>query len=601
MSVSKAPALVTRPKALPVSPARSNHVVQFYQEDPALIDELARLIGISLASGDGAIVIATKPHRDALVRELAVRGVNIPQAIAEGRYLSLDAAETLSRIMPGHMPNLELCDEILGEAIAKVNAAGKTNKPCTVIFGEMVALLWARGKHHAAIRLEELWNTLADRHSFSLRCAYPMKGFNQDVEGELFVKICAEHSSVVPLGANGSVLSDDEHRRTVAKLQQRVEVLESERALRASEQRFRLLVEAVQDYAIFTLDQDGRVNSWNVGAERLKGYKASEILGEHFSRFYPQDDIRASKPQREIEIALRDGRVEDEGWRVRKDGSMFWANVVITALKDQDGRAIGFSKVTRDFTERMQAQRQLEDSERKLRASEESLRDLSLHLLRTQDEERRRIGRDLHDSLGQYLSVLKMKLDGLKNAAAREKTSNVDDLAQCVQLTEEAVKEVRTISYLLYPPMLEEMGLKSAIPWYLEGFTKRSGIKTTFEITPDFGRVAADVELAFFRVLQESLTNVHRHSGSPTATVRLLNTGETVVLEISDQGKGVPLGNFEEGSADWLGALGVGLRGMSERVRQIGGKLELSSTKRGTTVAAVVPIHKAHPTVASQQ
>jgi PAS domain S-box-containing protein len=599
MSLSKAPALATSPNALPLSPARANHVVQFYQEDHTLIDELARLIGTSLANGDGAIVVATKPHRDALARELAVRNVDIPRATAEERYLSLDAAETLSRIMAGQIPDRELFDELLAGAIAKVNAAAKTNEPCTFIFGEMVALLWVEGKHHAAIRLEELWNTLADRHSFSLRCAYPMKGFNQDAQGELFVKICGEHSSVVPLGANGRALSDDEHRRTVAKLQQRLEVLESERALRASEQRFRLLVEAVQDYAIFTLDRDGRVDSWNVGAERLKGYKASEILGEHFSRFYPEVDIRASKPQREMELALRDGRVEDEGWRVRKDGSMFWANVVITALKDDDGRAIGFSKVTRDFTERMQAHRQLEASERKLRVSEESLRDLSLHLLRTQDEERRRIGRDLHDSLGQYLSVLKMKLDGLRNAAAREKTSNLDDLAQCAQLTEEAVKEVRTISYLLYPPMLEEMGLKSAIPWYLEGFTKRSGIKTTFEITSDFGRVAPDVELAFFRVLQESLTNVHRHSGSPAAIIRLLNTGETVVLEISDEGKGVPLGNFEEGSADWLGAHGVGLRGMSERVRQIGGKLELSSTKDSTTVAAVVPIHRANPIAAS--
>jgi PAS domain S-box-containing protein len=599
MSTSKVPTLAGGSPALPPPDAPSNHVVQFYQEDRALIDELAGLIGASLAQGDAAIVVATEDHRDTLVRELTARDVNIARAATEGRYVALDAAETLSRFMIGPMPDAARFSALLGGTIATAKAAARAEAPCIVIFGELVALLWTQGKHEAAIRLEEMWNGLASTHSFSLRCAYPMNGFNHGTHRESFMRICSEHSSVIPLGVSGLLLSDDERLRTIASLQQRLEVLESEKALRESEQRFRLLVDAVQDYAIFMLDPEGRVNSWNAGAERLKGYKASEIIGEHFSRFYPEVDVRARKPQRELEIALRDGRVEDEGWRIRKDGSRFWANVVITALKDRDGRAIGFSKVTRDFTERMQTQLELQNSERKLQASEKSLRDLSLHLLRTQDEERRRIGRDLHDSLGQYLSVLKMKLDGLKGVAEKNQTCDLDDLTQCAQLTEEAVKEVRTISYLLYPPMLEEMGLKSAIPWYLEGFTKRSGIATTFEITPGFARLAADVELSFFRVLQESLTNVHRHSGSASATVRLLNTGETIVLEISDQGKGTPLGNFEEGTQDWMGALGVGLRGMSERVRQIGGKLELSSSKAGTTVAAVVPIQKTQPITTS--
>jgi PAS domain S-box-containing protein len=589
MSISNRPNLVTKPGALPVS---LTHVVQFYHEDHALIAELARLIKISLLRGDAAMVVATEPHRDALAHELTAQGLNVTALSAEGRFVAMDARDTLSRFMVDHMPDPERFAEVLGGAIAKAKVAAKSSEPCIVVFGEMVAQLWADGKHDAAIRLEELWNKLANEHSFSLRCAYPMTGFNKDGHSESFMRICAEHSSVVPLGSGGLLLGDDEGLRTIAKLQQKLEVFESEKALRESEQRFRLLVEAVQDYAIFMLDTEGRISSWNLGAERLKGYKASEIIGQHFSRFYPAEDIRAMKPQRELEDALRDGRVEDEGWRLRNDGSRFWANVVITALKDKEGRAIGFSKVTRDFTERMQAQRDLRASERKLQISEQSLRELSLHLLRTQDEERRRIGRDLHDSLGQYLSVLKMKLDGLAGLAARNKSTDLDDLTQCAQLTEDAVKEVRTISYLLYPPMLEEMGLKSAIPWYLDGFTKRSGIRTTFEITPDFDRLAADAELAFFRVLQESLTNVHRHSGSQSAVVRLLNTGETIILEISDQGKGTPLGNFEEGSTDWTGALGVGLRGMSERIRQIGGKLELASSTEGTTVSAIVPIQK---------
>jgi PAS domain S-box-containing protein len=567
------------------------HVVQFYQEDHLLIEELASLIGTALVSGESAIVVATEVHRDALAAELKSRGLNISKATAEGRYLAFDARETLAQFIVDHMPDERRFCELLGRRIASAKAASKSSEPRTVIFGEMVALLWSEGKQLAAIRLEELWNVLAQKHSFTLRCAYPMSGFHDEKHGEQFAEICARHSAVYPVG-NHLLLGYDERLRAIAKLQQEVEVLGYQKALYASEQRFRLLVEAVQDYAIFMLDPQGRVKSWNLGAERLKGYSASEIIGQHFSRFYPEEDIRAAKPQRELEIALRDGRVEDEGWRIRKDGTKFWANVIITLLKGVDGNVLGFSKVTRDFTARVQTERALQDSKRKLQDSEKSLRALSLHLLRTQDEERRRIGRDLHDSLGQYLSVLKMKLDGLQMEASRKQTGDLDDLKQCIQLTEDAVKEVRTISYLLYPPMLEEMGLKSAISWYLDGFTKRSGIKTTLEVSPNYGRLADDVELALFRVLQESLTNVHRHSGSQTAVVRLLSLDGSVVLQVIDHGKGTQLQNYEQNGEDWLGALGVGLRGMSERMRQLGGKLDLSSTDKGTTITATLPAQR---------
>jgi len=137
------------------------------------------------------------------------------------------------------------------------------------------------------------------------------------------------------------------------------------------------------------------------------------------------------------------------------------------------------------------------------------------------------------------------------------------------------------------------LGLKSAIPWYLEGFTKRSGIKTTFEVSPTFDRIPGDLELALFRVLQESLTNVHRHSGSPRATVRLLTENRCVLLQIIDEGSSTQSKNWENRTQDWMGTLGVGLRGMNERVRQLGGSLELSSVQGGTTVTATLPIPEA--------
>jgi signal transduction histidine kinase len=223
-----------------------------------------------------------------------------------------------------------------------------------------------------------------------------------------------------------------------------------------------------------------------------------------------------------------------------------------------------------------------------LEESENSLRQLSRHLLRTQDAERRRIGRDLHDSLGQYLAALKMKLAAL-NAIAGRDAGVARDIEECVHLADESIKEVRTVSYLLYPPMLEQFGLKSAISWYLDGFSDRSGIKTSFGIGKDFGRLDPDVELAMFRVLQESLTNVHRHSGSSTAEVRLRIQDGEAILEISDHGKGIS-GNLEKAGTIGIGTLGVGMRGMNERMRQLGGRIELSSSSSGTTVTAIIPI-----------
>jgi signal transduction histidine kinase len=182
-----------------------------------------------------------------------------------------------------------------------------------------------------------------------------------------------------------------------------------------------------------------------------------------------------------------------------------------------------------------------------------------------------------------------MKVDALKSTAEHTQQEDISELAECSQMIEEAIKEVRTISYILFPPMLEELGLQSAIPWYLEGFTKRSGIKTTFEVAPEFDRIRGDLELALFRVLQESLTNVHRHSGSSTAIVRLYSNGPTVVLQVTDEGRGTPTKNLEGRANDWMAAFGVGLRGMSERLRQLGGDLQISSTEAGTTITATLP------------
>ena len=566
----------------PSNPFQGNHVAYFYQESDSLLEALSEFIGAALGAGNAAVIIATKMHREGLQQRLTTRGLDVLKAAKQGRYVELDASELLSKFMVEGMPDADRFEEIVGGEIARTRALNKTARTEIVAFGEMVSLLWTEGKVEAAIRLEQLWNELAKKHSFLLRCAYPVANFHGEKNAQPLMRVCAEHSAVMLDESDTSFVSGE------AKI-----------ALRRSEEPFRLLVDAVQDYAIFMLDVEGHISSWNTGAERIKGYAVSEIIGKHFSIFYPEEDLKAGKPGRELEIATKEGRLEDEGWRLRKDGSRFWASVIITAIRNDAGRLVGFAKVTRDFTERIKANEALRkeivekaEAQRKLHDSEKSLRQLSLRLLQTQDEERRRIGRDLHDSVGQYLVGLKMKIDSFKSSRERGQRENASQLTECTQLIEEAIKEVRTISYLLYPPMLEELGLKSAIPWYLDGFTKRSGIKTTFEVSPDFDRVPGDLELALFRVLQESLTNVHRHSGSPTATVRLLTENSCAVLQVIDEGNGTQSKSWEDRGQEWMGALGVGLRGMNERVRQLGGTLELSSVRGGTTVTATVPIPK---------
>jgi PAS domain S-box-containing protein len=581
------------------SHTQDGHVVQLYAEDGFLVDVLSRFVGGALAVGDAAVVIATKSHHTELERRLSANGVDTDKAALQGRYIVLDAIETLPKVMVEGLVDEDRFRETVGQALTKAENSVARKQGRVAVFGELVALLWAGGKPWEAIRVEQLWNDLAKSHSFSLLCAYPIAGCNHERHIEPFLKMCGEHSSVIPSESYLVLRNEEERLRSIANLQQRAQVLEKELALRENEAPFRLLVEAVQDYAIFILNPEGYVSTWNIGAERIKGYKAEEIMGRHFSHFYPEEDVRNGKPQWELVVAAREGRFEDEGWRLRKDGSRFWANVIITAIKDDSGKLVGFAKITRDVTERMQTQKALEqevaerrDAERRFQDSEKSLRQLSLHLLRTQDEERRRIGRDLHDSLGQYLAVLKMKLDSVAALIGQTQDEMAREFGQCIRLMEDSIREVRTVSYLLYPPMLEEMGLKSAIPWYLDGFSTRSGVKTTFEVQTEFGRLPRESELALFRVLQEGLTNVHRHSGSPTAHVRLLVEDEMAVLQIEDNGKGIRPELLEEFCREWMGGLGIGVRGMNERMRQLGGRLQLASNGNGTTVTAKVPQSK---------
>jgi signal transduction histidine kinase len=226
------------------------------------------------------------------------------------------------------------------------------------------------------------------------------------------------------------------------------------------------------------------------------------------------------------------------------------------------------------------------ENEGLLRQSAGSYRVLSAKVLELQDQERRRVARELHDSVGQYLAVLRMNL-GQMGAEANSNSEPLSLLPEAVELTDRAIGEVRTISYLLHPPMLDDVGLDGAVRWYAEGFAKRSGLEVKVDVPEMAERLPKEVELALFRTLQESLTNVHRHAAARTVEIRLRREGDDVTLVVKDDGKGLApeaLARFEAGLAG-----GVGLAGMRERVTELGGQFEVESSSRGTRLSARVP------------
>jgi signal transduction histidine kinase len=235
------------------------------------------------------------------------------------------------------------------------------------------------------------------------------------------------------------------------------------------------------------------------------------------------------------------------------------------------------------FAELYRKTRELESANNSLRLAEERLRYLTGRLMQIQDAERRRVARDVHDGLGQYLVGVKMGVDQLARRLAQDPACQ-EPIGEISSLLTRAINETRTISHLLHPPLLDEIGLGSALAAYADGFAKRSGIAVTIDVAHDLGRLDAEIETALFRVVQESLLNVHRHSQSPTASVSLRRENNKILLQISDQGVGMPFRPND------TAGLGVGLLGIRERIRQLDGKIEINSHNgKGTSVLVCTP------------
>ena len=310
--------------------------------------------------------------------------------------------------------------------------------------------------------------------------------------------------------------------------------------------------------------------------ERWRSYMGlglQELQGDGWqSMLHPDDRERVLKAWHES-VTMGTPYEQEERHR-RVDGTYRWFLARGLPMRDAEGRIVRWYGTNTDIEDRKQA--------------EEELRCLSGQLLRSQDEERRRIARDLHDSTGQDLVALATMLGQLRSSIPSVDRKSARLLSECKTLADKCIRDVRTLSYVLHPPLLDEAGLVEALRDYAGGFTKRSGIQVELEVSPHVGRMERDVEMALFRVVQESLTNIQRHSGSQLAKIRI-HRNSNLTLEISDLGRGLSAG-VRRGKERLRFEVGVGIPSMHERVKLIGGRLEIDSSSHGTTVRVTIPL-----------
>jgi PAS domain S-box-containing protein len=373
-----------------------------------------------------------------------------------------------------------------------------------------------------------------------------------------------------------------------------------EQALREGEARLRAAFSQTYSFLVL-LSSDGTIIEANRAAFEAAGLKREEAIGLKFwELWWSRLPDEAETLKESVTRAVRGELVQEECYYCLEDGTLRFAHRTLSPVLDDEGDLLMIVATGLDITEQKELREKLE-ARVKLRTQEleeknavlleqaETVRELSGRLLRAQDEERRRIARDLHDSSGQILVAVQMNLTPIEEEARKMNADFAKGIQESLDLVEQLSKELRTVSYLLHPPLLDEAGLTSALRWYVEGFAERSKIDVQLELPTDLGRLPREMEMTMFRIVQECLTNIHRHSGSKEANIRVARSADEVCLQIQDKGRGMPVSN-NGGSSSKLVRAGVGIQGMRERVKQLGGCVEIQSNENGTAVTASLPL-----------
>jgi PAS domain S-box-containing protein len=378
-----------------------------------------------------------------------------------------------------------------------------------------------------------------------------------------------------------------------------------------AEQRefFRVTLASIGD-AVITTDIEAKITFLNPVAEAMTGWKLDEAIGQPLEKIFNIVNEQTRNPApNPVTRVLHEGAIAglaNHSLLIARDGNETAIDDSAAPIRDGTGMLSGVVMVFRDVTSQRRAETALREShlslseardqlekrvrERtaELKTANRDLRELSARLLKVQDDERRRLARELHDSVGQILAALSMNISVVQSQSHKLDALGARAASENGHLVQQAASEIRTLSHLLHPPLLEIAGLSSTLRWYLDGFSERSKIKIDLEIPSDFGRLPADTELAIFRIVQECLTNIHRHSGSKTADIRIQQAGSHLVVQVKDSGKGIPREKQLQLTAS--GRTGVGFGGMRERVRQLGGTLEIHSEGNGTVVIATLEV-----------
>lgn len=400
------------------------------------------------------------------------------------------------------------------------------------------------------------------------------RSIENDEPYDMNVRLMRPDGSVRTVHARGQCVRDDAGA-VVRMFGTALDITEREKtqaALRDSEERFRATFEKAP-IGICQLGTDGAFERVNPHLCEMLGYSADELLGLGARDLTHPDDVAPTFAMVDEVLQGKRKMFELDKRYVRKDGTIFWAHANSTLLRDSAGNPKSFIAVLEDVTAR--------------KLAEEAIQALPAQLLKAQDDERRRIARELHDSTAQDLAVVSINLGRIEEWIEGRDAWAANLVGDSLAVLAQANRDLRTLAHLLHPPMLDELGLAGALRHYVEGFSQRSGIEVELDSRTDLERCPEEIETALFRVVQESLANVHRHSASKSASVCLIHAGENIELTIADRGRGLPAGLQLDTAEETR--VGVGIAGMRQRMRQLGGQLKITSGPEGTTVRAVLP------------